>query len=246
MYNHLKNFKIKTMKNTSWLKIGLLSIAIITAGFFVSETLWKSTKNNRKVNVKGLSEREVKANLAVWPMEITITDNNLTSLNKEIERQKKIVLTFFKQKGFTDAEINAGVSNITDAKANLYGNNKQNFRYLSRTEITLRTTDIAKVKSAQKESINLASQGILINSKNTWRPVEYLFTGLNSIKPEMIEEATKKAKEVAEKFAQDSNSKVGKIQSATQGLFSISNRDSNTPDIKKVRVVTTVIYFLED
>ena len=234
------------MKNTSWLKIGLLSIAIIIAGFFVSETLWKSTKNNRKVNVKGLSEREVKANLAVWPMEITITDNNLTSLNKEIERQKKIVLNFFKQKGFTDAEINAGVSNITDAKANLYGNNKQNFRYLSRTEITLRTTDIAKIKAAQKESINLASQGILINSKNTWRPVEYLFTDLNSIKPEMIEEATKKAKEVAEKFAQDSNSKVGKIQSATQGLFSISNRDSNTPDIKKVRVVTTVIYFLED
>ena len=234
------------MKNTSWLKIGLLSIAIIIAGFFVSETLWKSTKNNRKVNVKGLSEREVKANLAVWPMEITITDNNLTSLNKEIERQKKIVLNFFKQKGFTDEEINAGVSNITDAKANLYGNNKQNFRYLSRTEITLRTTDITKIKAAQKESINLASQGILINSKNTWRPVEYLFTGLNSIKPEMIEEATKKAKEVAEKFAQDSNSKVGKIQSASQGLFSISNRDSNTPDIKKVRVVTTVIYFLED
>jgi len=234
------------MKNTSWLKIGLLSIAIIIAGFFVSETLWKSTKNNRKVNVKGLSEREVKANLAVWPMEITITDNNLTSLNKEIERQKKIVLNFFKQKGFTDEEINAGVSNITDAKANLYGNNKQNFRYLSRTEITLRTTDIVKIKAAQKESINLASQGILINSKNTWRPVEYLFTGLNSIKPEMIEEATKKAKEVAEKFAQDSNSKVGKIQSASQGLFSISNRDSNTPDIKKVRVVTTVIYFLED
>ena len=234
------------MKNTSWLKIGLLSLAIIIAGFFVSETLWKSTKNNRKVNVKGLSEREVKANLAVWPMEITITDNNLTSLNKEIERQKKVVLNFFKQKGFTDTEINAGVSNITDAKANLYGNNKQNFRYLSRTEITLRTTDITKIKSAQKESINLASQGVLINSKNTWRPVEYIFTGLNSIKPEMIEEATKKAKEVAEKFAQDSNSKVGQIQSASQGLFSISNRDSNTPDIKKVRVVTTVTYFLED
>lgn len=234
------------MKNTSWLKIGVVSLAIIIAGFFVSETLWKSTKNNRKVNVKGLSEREVKANLAVWPMEITITDNNLTSLNKEIERQKKVVLNFFKQKGFTDTEINAGVSNITDAKANLYGNNKQNFRYLSRTEITLRTTDIAKIKAAQKESINLASQGVLINSKNTWRPVEYIFTDLNSIKPEMIEEATKKAKEVAEKFAQDSNSKVGKIQSASQGLFSISNRDSNTPDIKKVRVVTTVIYFLED
>lgn len=235
------------MKNISWLKVLLICVSIIIAGFFIGEMNWNSIKNNRKVQVKGLSEREVKANLAVWPMQITITNNNLSNLNSEIELQKKKVLDFFISKGFTSNEINIGISNITDTKANLYNNgNKQNFRYLARTEITLRTTDIKKIKNAQKESINLASKGILINSKNQWRPVEYLFTDLNSIKPEMIEEATKKAKEVAEKFAKDSNSKVGKIKSATQGLFTISDRDSNTPDIKKVRVVTTVNYFLED
>jgi hypothetical protein len=235
------------MKNISWLKVLLICASIIIAGFFIGEMNWNSIKNNRKVQVKGLSEREVKANLAVWPMQITITNNNLSSLNSEIELQKKKVLDFFTSKSFTSNEINVGISNITDTKANLYNNgSKQNFRYLARTEITLRTTDIKKIKNAQKESINLASKGILINSKNQWRPVEYLFTDLNSIKPEMIEEATKKAKEVAEKFAKDSNSKVGKIKSATQGLFTISDRDSNTPDIKKVRVVTTVNYFLED
>ena len=235
------------MKNLSWLKVLIVSLSIIITGYFIGEMHWNSLKNNRKVQVKGLSEREVKANLAVWPMQITITNNNLSSLNLEIESQKKKVLDFFIDKGFTNKEINVGISNITDTKANLYNNNsKQNFRYLARTEITLRTTDIKKIKNAQKESINLASKGILINSKNQWRPVEYIYTELNSIKPEMIEEATKKAKEVAEKFAKDSNSKVGKIKSATQGLFTISDRDSNTPDIKKVRVVTTVNYFLED
>ena len=235
------------MKNTSWLKVLIVSLSIVVAGFFIGEMNWNSLKNNRRVQVKGLSEREVKANLAVWPMQITITNNNLSSLNSEIESQKKKVLDFFIEKGFTSNEINIGISNITDAKANLYNNGaKQNFRYLARTEITLRTTNISKIKNAQKESINLASKGILINSKNQWRPVEYIYTGLNSIKPEMIEEATKKAKEVAEKFAKDSNSKVGKIKSASQGLFTINDRDSNTPDIKKVRVVTTVNYFLED
>lgn len=235
------------MKNISWLKVLVIGLAIVIAGFFIGETNWNSIKNNRRVNVKGLSEREVKANLAVWPMQITITDNNLTSLNQKIEFQKKKVANFFTSKGFTNKELNIGVSNITDTKANLYNSNpKQNFRYLAKTEITLRTTDINKIKNAQKESINLASEGILINSKNQWRPVEYLFTDLNSIKPEMIEEATKKAKEVAEKFAKDSNSKVGKIKSATQGLFTINDRDSNTPDIKIVRVVTTINYFLED
>lgn len=235
------------MKNLSWLKVLIVSLSIVIAGYFIGEMNWNSLKNNRRVQVKGLSEREVKANLAVWPMQVTITDNNLASLNNKIELQKKKVFNFFTSKGFTNKELNIGISNITDTKANIYNNNpKQNFRYLAKTEITLRTSDIQKIKNAQKESINLASEGILINSKNQWRPVEYLFTGLNSIKPEMIEEATKKAKEVAEKFAKDSNSKVGKIKSATQGLFTINDRDSNTPDIKTVRVVTTINYFLED
>ena len=211
------------MKNFSWLKVLIISLSIVIAGFFIGEMNWNSLKNNRKVHVKGLSEREVKANLAVWPMQITITDNNLSSLNSKIESQKKKVLNFFTTKGFTAKEITIGISTITDTKADLYNNTKQNFRYLARTEITLRTTDISKIKNAQKESINLASEGILVNSKNQWRPVEYLFTGLNSIKPEMIEEATKKAKEVAEKFAKDSDSKVGKIKTATQGLFTISD-----------------------
>lgn len=235
------------MKNLSWLKVLIVSLSIVIAGFFIGEMNWNSLKNNRKVQVKGLSEREVNANLAVWPMQITINNNNLGSLNAEIESQKKKVLDFFINKGFTNNEINIGITNITDSKANLYNNgSKQDFRYLARTDITLRTSNIKKIKNAQKESINLASKGILINSKNQWRPVEYIYTELNSIKPEMIEEATKKAKEVAEKFAKDSNSKVGKIKSATQGLFTINDRDSNTPDIKKVRIVTTIIYFLED
>ena len=75
---------------------------------------------------------------------------------------------------------------------------------------------------------------------------EYLFTGLNEIKPEMVEEATRNAREVALKFARDSDSKLGKIRSARQGQFSISDRDKNTPHIKRVRVVSTIEYYLAD
>jgi len=235
------------MKNINILKVLILAFSIALAGYFIGNTHWKSKKNNRIVVVKGLSEKEVNANLAVWPMQITITGNNLKELNNTIERQKNIVIQFFKNKGFSNDEIIEGITNIVDGKANLYNNNYQNnIRYLAKTEITLRTNDIQKIKTAQKESIDLTEKGILLNSKNTWQPVTYSFTELNDIKPQMIEEATKKAKEVAEKFAKDSHSKVGKIKTANQGLFSIRNRDQNTPDIKKVRVVTTVSYFLED
>ena len=117
---------------------------------------------------------------------------------------------------------------------------------MAKSEFTLRTTDVPKLQTALTESLNLLSRGIVMGSKNEWEPIEYIFTGLNALKPEMIEEATKNAREVAEKFARDSNSEVGQIRVARQGLFSITNRDANTPQIKKVRVVTTIDFQLED
>ena len=92
----------------------------------------------------------------------------------------------------------------------------------------------------------LGKQGIVLTGNNYAAQPEYLFTRLNSIKPQMIEEATRKAREVAEKFAQDSDSTLGKIRKARQGQFSISSRDNNNPQIKKVRVVSTIEYYLSD
>jgi hypothetical protein len=130
----------------------------------------------------------------------------------------------------------------------MYNNNYQNnpFRYLAKSEFTVRTNDIDKLQNARSESLELMSLGILLGSKNTWRPVEYIFTGLNELKPSMIEEATKNAREVAEKFALDSDSQVGEIRMARQGLFTINDRDENTPQIKIVRVVSTIDFQLED
>jgi hypothetical protein len=110
----------------------------------------------------------------------------------------------------------------------------------------VRTNNITLLKTALSESLELISKGILIESKNTWRPIVYIFTGLNDIKPPMIEEATKNAREVAEKFAKDSDSRVGRIRTARQGVFSIYDRDENTPEVKVVRVVSTIDFQLED
>ena len=120
------------------------------------------------------------------------------------------------------------------------------FRYLAVSEFTVRTNEIEKLQIALSESLTLISKGIILGSKNTWRPIEYIFTGLNEIKPSMVEEATRNAREVAEKFAHDSDSRVGKIRKASQGLFTINDRDENTPYIKMIRVVSTIDFQLED
>lgn len=236
------------MKKQDWVQTAILGIALVLAGYFIGNMHKTGKQFDRYVEVKGLSEREVKADLAVWPMNITLTGNDLKTLRAEIESQNEIVYNFFIGQGFREDEITKGTTNINDALADLFNSNYQNpeYRYLAKSEFTIRTSNIPQLQKALSESLELVSQGILLGSKNTWRPIEFIFTGLNGIKPAMIEEATKNAREVAEKFARDSNSRVGEIRIARQGLFTISDRDENTPEIKIVRVVSTIDFQLED
>ena len=233
------------MKNNKILPALLLAAGLIIAGYFVGNMHKTGKEYDRYVQVKGLSEREVQADLAVWPINAVLTGNDLKTLKNSIENQNDQVYQFFLDQGFNDEELTRGMVNITDARSNLYNNNQYTgFRYLSKSEFTVRTTDVKKLQNALSESLNLMSKGIVLGSKNEWRPIEYIFTGLNELKPSMIEEATNNARQVAEKFARDSDSKVGPIRVARQGQFSINDRDQNTPEIKIIRVVSTIDYQL--
>lgn len=236
------------MKDLDWLKVLILALSVVIAGYFIGNMHKTGKQYDRYVQVKGLSEREVKADLAVWPINIVLTGNDLVTLKKEVEKQNKEVYQFFVEQGFKPEEITRGMVNISDAQANLYNGNAQNstFRYLAQSDFTVRTNEIEKLQKALGESLELMSKGIVLGSKNQWRPIEYIFTSLNELKPSMIEEATVNAREVAEKFARDSNSKVGEIRIARQGFFSINDRDQNTPQVKIVRVVSTFDFQLKD
>jgi len=236
------------MEKMSWIKVLIIALALVIAGYFVGNMHKIGKEYSRSVQVKGLSEREVKADLAVWPIYISLAGNDLRSLQSNIKDHKNQVYQFFVDQGFSNDELTVGTTNINDANADMYGGSSQNraYRYFAKTDFTIRTKDIEKLQKALEASLDLVSKGIIIGSKNSWRPIEYSFSGLNQLKPLMIEEATRNAREVAEKFAKDSQSKVGKIQTARQGLFSITDRDENTPQIKIVRVVSTIDYLLED
>ena len=236
------------MKTLDWIKTAIIFSSSVIAGFFIGNMHKTGKKYDRYVQVKGLSEREVKADLAVWPINITLAGNDLDVLKRDIETQNTEVYNFFIDHGFNKDDLTKGTTNISDVRANIYNPNFHNaeFRYIAVSEFTVRTKDIDRLQNALSESLKLISKGILLGSKNEWRPIEYIFTGLSQIKPSMIEEATKNAREVAEKFARDSDSQVGKIRVARQGLFTINDRDQNTPQIKLVRVVSTIDFQLED
>jgi len=225
----------------------LLALGLSILGFTISNGIVKIKKLDRTVTVKGLAEKEVAANTAIWPIRFNIADNDLTNLYLSINDNSKEVIKFLENNGFEKTEISTSQPAIIDRQAEgYYEADRYKYRYTANVIITVYTDKIGHVRSTMDKLIELGKRGIVIAAEQYDSRTEYIFTGLNDIKPEMIEEATKNGREVANKFAQDSNSKLGKIKKAYQGQFSIQNRDGNTPHIKKVRVVSTLEYYLID
>ncbi|MBO7183453.1 MAG: SIMPL domain-containing protein [Bacteroidales bacterium] len=202
--------------------------------------------SNRTVYVKGLCEREVKADKVIWPITFKVMSNDNQQLYAEIARQQEEVLRFLQRNGIAGEEVSVANPAISDKFANEYGDNNRAYRYIATSVITVCSSQVDLVRSLMSRQSELLTKNMLIAENNWENPVEFTYEALNDIKPEMIEEATRNAREAAEKFAKDSGSKLGKISDASQGTFTISNRDQNTPYIKKVRVVTSVSYYLKN
>ena len=223
-----------------FLGLGLFGYLLSTAALTVKGL-------ERVVTVKGLAEREVTADKAIWPIRFDEAGNDLGALYATVERKSAAVTAFLKAHGFNGEEITVSSPSIIDRQAQNYGNTANiAFRYTAATVVTVYTEKIDAVRQSMREIVNLGKDGIALSGQSYEHRTQFLFTGLNSLKPSMIEEATKNARDVAEKFATDSASRLGKIKTASQGQFSITDRDSSTPYIKKVRVVSTVSYYLSD
>lgn len=197
----------------------------------------------RTVTVRGFDEREVPADKAIWPVVYKVVGDDLDVVNREIASKKNFIVKFLEDGGISASDISFGVPAISDKYASEYGDNNRLYRYVATCTITVCSNDVEKVVALMNDQSKLLDHGIV--STNDWNTQpQFLFEGLNDIKPEMVAAATKSARLAGEQFAKDSGSKLGKIRSASQGSFSIEDRDSNTPQMKKVRVVTTIVYYL--
>lgn len=223
----------------------ILAIGMLVMGYFIKLGLDAFSSRDRVVNVKGLAEMEVPANKVTWPLMYKDLGNDLPTLYNKINATNQAIVNFLKEKGITENEISINAPEIIDMQAERYNNNPIPFRYNVTSVITVTSSKVDLVRKMISEQSELLKQGIAITGGDYRYSVQYDYTGLNDIKPQMIEEATKNARAAAIKFAKDSDSKLGKIKKAYQGQFSIDDRDANTPYIKRIRVVTTIDYSLE-
>lgn len=218
-------------------------VGLMFLGAMLPQAVKQFRSYERTVNVKGLCEKEVPADKVIWPLAFKAVGDNLEPLNAEIDRKTAEIKKFLTDGGINPSEITVSLPSISDKFTQEYGSNDRRYRYVAKEIVTVCTKEVDKVLALMASQNKLLRAGITLEDDWESRP-EFSFEGLNDVKPEMIEEATKNAREVALKFAKDSDSRLGKIKQATQGTFSISDRDSNTPQIKNVRVVTNVTYYL--
>ena len=223
-------------------KYGMYGLIFIGICMVIAVNRYKSF--DRSVSVKGLCEKEVMADKVIWPLVYKIVGNNMETIYKEATAKNTIVVEYLKSKGIPENEISVSAPNVVDLQADRYASQEKSYRYNVTCVITVASRQVEKVLELTSKQGELISQGVTLVSGDYQYNTIYEFTGLNEIKPQMIEEATANARQVAQKFAEDSKSRLGKIKKASQGQFTVTNRDSNNPYIKNVRVVTSVDYYL--
>lgn len=230
---------------------GILVAIIIALGLFlmgnrIQVGLQNGLSDERYVTVRGLSERIVPADKVVWPLVYKEVGNDLQQLAKQVNNKNKIIVDYLLSKGIKQDEISVSAPEIIDMQAERYVNQNVPYRYNLRTIVTVSSQQVELVRTLINEQGELLDRGVAIVSGEYDTNIDYQFTGLNELKPDMIAEATRNARHAAEQFAEDSESKLGKIKTASQGQFAITDRDQYTPYLKNVRVVTSVVYYLKD
>jgi hypothetical protein len=223
---------MEKLKN-NWVWAVGVALVIFSAVFFFSARGFSD--QGSYVEVKGLSEKIIKSDTAIWSLSFEVKSNNVDSLYSDIEKNITTIKKFLTEKGFEPSEINV-------APVNIYQDTYKDaaFRYNSTNQISVYTNKVDLAKSASNETLLLVKNGVVLNQNY----ISFEFSDLNSIKPDMLAEAIKNARDTAFQFAQNAGTTVGKVTRGNQGVFDITEKDPGSPEYKKIRLVSTLRFLL--
>lgn len=232
----------------------ILALGLTLSGLLVGWGFARGRSADRFVTVKGISEREVTADVAVWPLRIVTAGNDLGAAHTELQRHVRLVRDFLERQGIDTSQVSLQGFVVTDALANPYASaDRVASRYVIRQTVLVRSSDPQRVLAASQRVAELVNAGVIISSGEEYGPggPTFIFTKLNDLKPEMLAESTSRAREAGQQFARDAQSGLGSIRRANQGVFEILPRapgpgmTEESQILKTVRVVSTVEYFLD-
>ena len=234
------------MKENSTIGAALIALGLVCLGWFIKAGIDNFSEKDRKVNVKGLAEKEVEADKVTWPIVSKEVGNDVSGLYERIGSTQRKIKAFLLQNGIQESELTENAPQLMDLQAREYSDNNKHYRYIVTSVITVTSKNVQQVRKIIARQGDLLKDGVAIVDGGYDNPIKYELVSFQELKPAMMQEAIENAEKTAQQFAENSHSQLNKIVSADQGQFSIDNRDENTPYIKKVRVVTTVTYSLKD
>lgn len=235
------------------LRPAIIAVGITLAGLLIGGGFARGRAADRYVTVKGISEREVQADLAIWPLRLVSASDNLATANSQLQESLQKIRAFLTAQQIDASQATLQDFSVTDAQTNQYsGGIAAGSRFVIRQTVVVRSTRPELINAASQRVSELVSDGVVLSSGGEYGNggPTFIFTGLNALKPEMIGEATARARESAEQFARDSKSSIGGIRRASQGVFEILPRDQASgiteasQITKTVRVVSTIDYAL--
>lgn len=228
----------------------ILAVGIIVGGWLVTEGLKDIRTGDRYVTVKGMSERDVEADLAIWPIRYVAASDQLDQAQRDIQRSREAVERFLGKYGITAGQIELQRLDVTDTTTNPYQTQPSPNRFIISHTLLVRSEAPDQVRTAAQHMGELIDAGVVISNEYGPSGPTYLFKGLNDIKPALIAEATAAARASAEQFAKDANAALGGLRRANQGVIQILPRDEGAglseenQFAKTVRVVSTLEYYL--
>ncbi|MCR5519887.1 MAG: SIMPL domain-containing protein [Bacteroidales bacterium] len=234
------------MKQSRILEACIVAAAIVVFGLLLKAAVDNFTNKDRRVTVKGLSEIEVPADQVTWSITTAETGNDLQQVYANSSAVIKKIRKFLTSNGIKNEEISVGTPVVTDNETDRWNADRIPFRFKIKTVLSVNSGNVDKVRELISRQGELLQQGIAIINDGYMNPVSYSFVSFQEMKPKMMEEAIANAQKTANQFASTSGSKLGKIIAADQGQFSINSKDENNPEIKKLRVVTTITYQLKN
>lgn len=234
------------MNNKSIWCSAIVALSIVVLGLCIKGGIDNFANKDRKVAVKGLAEKEVDADKVTWPIVSKELGNDLPQLYTRLGQTQDKIRRFLMANGIKAEEISVNAPRVIDQNADQYNDNRRDYRYNITSVITVTSHNVKLVRSIIARQGELLKEGVAIVDGGYENQVKYEYVSFTQMKPKMMEEAIANAEQTAQQFAKNSNSKLNKIVTADQGQFSIDDRDQSTPYVKKVRVVTTVVYSLKD
>ena len=234
------------MKQSRIIEACIVAAAVVIFGLLFKAGLDNFTNRDRKVTVKGLSEIEVPADQVTWSITTVETGNDLQQVYANSSAKIGKISKFLTDNGIASSDISVGTPIVTDNEADRWSADRIPYRFKIKTVLSVNSSEVDKVRGLISRQGELLQQGIAIINNEYSEPVSYSYVSFQEMKPRMMEEAIANAQATAKQFAQNSGSRLGKILSADQGQFSITSKDENNPQIKKLRVVTTITYQLKN